>query len=244
MTKSLSAKQLLPLLLVSTLLLFSCSPKNKTAPVQFDYNETVGCLVTNDFYAVFFSAYFRPEGNLEDIKGKDRNKLLRSYCKDIPKSGSIYFTADLVDDDVRETPVSIRLVRQELIGEDENEAKIYKDAETVSEVASKLYPQGIVETYAEIDQDGRYELHLLIGGEDVIAEEDILRIPFNIGVDPDAKSMLDRILITLAIILAILTPIIMGMIILSPVLPKHRWTEKLIKLNIFQPYRRNVESHK
>ena len=82
----ISKKLLVVCLLSSLLVVFGCSKKNITAPVQFDYKETVGCLVTNDWYAIHFSAYIKPDGDLENVSGKARNKLLRSYCKEIPRS--------------------------------------------------------------------------------------------------------------------------------------------------------------
>lgn len=242
MMKLLSIKQLLPVLFVSFFLLPACSPKNKTAPVQFDYNQSVGCLVTNDFYAVYFSAYIKPEGDLAEIKGKDRDKLLRSYCKSIPKPGLIYLTADLVDDDVREAPVSIRLVEQELVGDDEKIAENFRDIRTVSEVQSKLYPRGVVQTQVELDKNGYYALYLMIGDGNVIAEEDILKIPFVVGVDPDAVSLWHRVLTILGVIMGVMMPITIGLIILSPILPIKEWVQQLNKINIFSSQKRSIES--
>ena len=241
MMKLLSTKHLLPILFVSIFLLPACSPKDKTAPVQFDYNPA-GCLVTNDFYAVYFSAYIKPEGNLAETKGKDRDNLLRSYCKNIPSTGLIYLTADLVDDDVRETPVSIRLVEQELIGDDEKIAENFRDIRTVSEVESKLYPRGVVQTQVELDKNGYYALYLMIGEGDVIAEEDILKIPFVVGVDPDAVSLWHQVLTIIGVILGALLPITIGLIILSPILPIKEWAQQLNKINMFSSRKRSIES--
>lgn len=242
MMKLPSPKKLLPILFVSFFLLLACSPKDKTAPVQFDYVETVGCLVTNDFYAVYFSAYLKPEGNLAETTGKERDKLLRSYCKNIPEPGVIYFTADLVDDDVRETPVSVRLVEQELIGDDERVAENFRDIRTISEVQSKMYPQGIVETQADLEKNGYYALYLLIGDGKVIAEEDILKIPFVVGVDPDAVSLWHRMLGILGVILGVIIPITIGVIIFSPILPLKEWAQVLNKINIFSRQKHSIDN--
>lgn len=244
--KSLSKKQLLAIVFFSTFLLFACSKKNVTAPVQFDYTETVGCLIANDLYAVYFSAYIKPEGNLEEIKGKDRNKLLRSYCREIPKTGSLYFTADLVDDDVRETPVSIRLVKQELIGEDEKKAENFKDIVTLFEVPAKLYPQGMVETQIELDKNGYYALYLLIGEENTIAEENILRIPLNIGVDPDAIPVWHIVLAILGIMAGLMIAVTVGVIMFSPILPLpiRQWTQKISREDVSLNHTHYIEIQK
>ncbi len=234
--KSFSKNQLVTLIFFSTFLVFSCSKKDITAPVQFDYTETVGCLVTNDFYAVYFSAYIKPEGNLEDIKGKDRNKLLRSYCKEIPRSGSLYFTADLADEDAREMPIAVRLVKQELIGEDDKKAENFRDISTIFEIPAKLYPQGMVETRIDLNSEGRYALYLMIGEEDTLTNENILKIPMNIGVDPDAVSAWQHAFSALGIFLGIVIPVGIGLIILSPILSLHQWAKYLRKIFLLSRY--------
>lgn len=243
--KPFTTKQLLTILLCSTfVLLFACSKKNVTAPVQFDYTETVGCLVTNDLYAIYFSAYLKPEGDLENITGKDRNKLLRSYCKKIPKAGSLYFTADLVDEDVRETPISVRLVKQELIGEDEKKAENFKDAGTIFEVPAKLYPQGMVETHIELDKEGFYALYLSVGEENMITAESILRIPLHVGVDPDAVSSWYIALRILAVSLGLIIPVILGLIMLSPIIPTQQWVREISRRNFFLNHKQGIEIQK
>ena len=243
--KSLTTKQLLTILLCGTILLLpACSKKNVTAPVQFDYTETVGCLVTNDLYAIYFSAYLKPEGDLENIKGKDRNKLLRSYCKKIPKSGSLYFTADLVDEDVRETPISVRLVKQELIGEDERKVENFKDTGTIFEVPAKLYPRGMVEMHIELDKEGFYALYLSIGEENTITEENILRIPMHVGVDPDAVSPWHIALRILAVCLGLIIPVILGLIMFSPIIPAKQWVQEISRRAFFLNHKQGIETQK
>jgi len=225
--QSFPKKGFVTLVFFSTFLVFSCSKKDITAPVQFDYTETVGCLVTNDFYAVHFSAYIKPEGNLEEIKGKDRNKLLRSYCKEIPRSGSLYFTADLADDDAREIPITVRLVKQELISEDGKETENLGDTSTIFEVPAKLYPQGMVETQIDLESEGLYALYLMIGEEGAVTNENILRIPMNIGVDPDVVPIWNHIISALIIFLGIVMLVGMSLVIFSPILPLQRWARNL-----------------
>lgn len=192
---------LLSLLLGSTLLLTACtSPGYNDNPSQVQTKATVGCLVANDFYAVYFSAYIKPAGDAKGME-KDRKALFRSYCKDIPTPGTAFFTADLVDRDIRETPISIRIVEQELTGSDDSKAENYKDIRTLAEIPAKLYPRGVVEAQAELDKNGYYALYLMIGGEEAISDEDRLRIPLHVGVDPDAKPMATRILIGVGITL-------------------------------------------
>ena len=156
---------------------------------------TVGCLVANDFYAVYFSAYLKPSGaNLD----KDRKKLFKSYCKDIPMPGTAFFTADLVDRDIRNIPIAISIVEQELTGGDDTKAENFKTIRTIAEIPAKQYPRGVVEAQAELPKEGYYALYLTIG-EDVVSEEDKLRIPLHVGVDPDAMPIWKRVGLGLAV---------------------------------------------
>lgn len=186
----------LPLIpLLSTLLLTACqSPGYNDNPSQQMTKATVGCLVATDFYAVYFSAYIKPPGdNNAKLSVKDRKNLFRSYCKDIPTTGTAFFTADVVGDELRQTPIGIRIVEQEHTGGDESKAENFKDVRTIAEIPAKIYPRGAVEAQAQIDKEGFYAIYLLVGGEEALSDEDKLRIPLHVGVDPDDKPMLIRI---------------------------------------------------
>ncbi|MEQ1559732.1 MAG: hypothetical protein ABL933_12440 [Methyloglobulus sp.] len=177
------------LLLISALLLTACSnPGYNDNPSQQMTKATVGCLVGTDFFAVYFSAYIKPSDDAAKATiAKDKKALFRSYCKDIPTTGTAFFTADLVGKELRETPISIRIVEQELTGGDDSKAENFKDIRTLAEIPAKLYPRGAVEAQAQLDKNGYYALYLMVGGDDAIADDDRIRIPLHVGVDPDAK---------------------------------------------------------
>jgi hypothetical protein len=197
-----SPRKVLPyLLIISALLLTACtSPGYNDNPSQVMTKATVGCLVATDFFAVYFSAYIKPEGEQAKMIAQDKKALFRSYCKNIPTTGTAFFTADLVGPELRETPIGIRIVEQELTGGDESKAENYKDIRTLSEIPAKLYPRGVVEAQAQLDKNGYYAIYLLIGGE-AASDDDRLRIPLHIGVDPDAKPIGTRIAMGIGIIL-------------------------------------------
>ena len=174
-----------------TLFLAACSnPGYNDNPSQQMTKATVGCLVATDFFAVYFSAYIQPTG--ENAKAQDKKALFRSYCKNIPMSGKAFFTADLVGSELRETPIGIRVVEQEFLGGDESKAENFKDIRTISEVPAKLYSKGVVEAQALLEKNGYYAMYLIMGGEDAISDEDKLRIPLHVGVDPDEKPLATR----------------------------------------------------
>lgn len=238
----ISKKLFVACLFFSLFAVVGCGKKDITAPVQFDYKETVGCLVTNDWYAIHFSAYIKPDGDLKNISGKDRKKLLRSYCKEIPRSGSLYFTADLADDDARELPIGVRLVKQELIGEDNKKAENFRDIATLIEIPAKLYPRGMVETQVDLSEEGYYALYLMIGEEGTVTDENILRIPMNVGVDPDVVSTWQRVFTILSILLGIVIPCGIGLIILSPILPVQRWANSMNRFFFMFRYKQGINN--
>lgn len=174
------------------LLLTACtSPGYNDNPSQQMTKATVGCLVATDFFAVYFSAYIQPIG--ENSKAQDKKSLFRSYCKNIPFSGKAFFTADLVGSELRETPIAVRVVEQEFNGVDENNPENFKDIRTITEIPAKLYSKGVVEAQALLEKNGYYAIYLIMGGEDAISDEDKLRIPIHVGVDPDAKPLMTQI---------------------------------------------------
>ncbi len=191
----------LPLLLAALGITACSNPGYNDNPSQQMTKATVGCLVATDFFAVYFSAYVKPPGDNAKLSATDKKAMFRSYCKDIPTTGMGYFTADVVGDELRQTPIGIRVVEQEFTGGDESKAENYKDIRTISETPAKLYPRGAVEAQAQLDKDGYYAIYLLVGGEEALSDEDKLRIPLHVGVDPDAKPLGTRIAVIVGITL-------------------------------------------
>ncbi len=163
-------------LFISALLNAGCDMTEKlgTPPQIADVNS-VGCLVANDFYAVHFSAYLKPK------KGSEREALLTPYCQELPEIGKAFFAADLIDRDIRKTPIGIRVVEIQKTGEKSSD---FKEIRELNQVEPKIYSKGVVEAQADLDKEGDYALILLIGGEDAISDEDKLKITFHVGKNP------------------------------------------------------------
>ena len=171
-------------LLLVTGLLAGCDQNKLGTQPQIPDLNSVGCLITNDFYAVHLSVYVKPSTAKQE--GGDRAALLKPYCQELPDTGKAFFAADLIDRDIRKTPIGIRVVELELVGTDESKPEDFKEVRTLTEVAPKMYTKGVVEAQADIDKNGYYAMYLLIGGEEAISDEDKMRIPFHVGGDPDA----------------------------------------------------------
>jgi hypothetical protein len=169
-------------LLSIALIVTGCNKESEnTQSPQIADKDSVGCLVTNDFYAVHFSAYLKPTG---DLKNADRAALLRPYCQELPGAGQAFFSADLIDNDVRETPIGIRVVELEKIADSKEKSEQFKEIRTLAEIPAKIYAKGVVEAQANLDKNGDYAMILIIGGEDAISEDDRLKIPFHVGGNP------------------------------------------------------------
>lgn len=157
-------------------LLVGCDMSEKlgTPPQIADVNS-VGCLVANDFYAVHFSAYLKPK------TGDDKIALLTPYCQELPNEGKVFFSADLIDRDIRQTPIGIRVIEIEKTGDKPTD---FKEIRELNKVEPKIYAKGVVEAQADLDKKGDYALILLIGGEEAMSDDDKLRIMFHVGKNP------------------------------------------------------------
>lgn len=175
---------ILSLLLLSVVLTACDYLKNRGKTPQIQDLNSVGCLIANDFYAVHFSAYLKPTQNIRELKESEREALLKPYCQEIPKPGKLFFSADLIDRDVRQTPVGVRIVELEKTGDDETKMESFKEVKTIAEIAAQPYPRGVVEAQAELTKNGHYAMILLIGGEEALAEDDKLKVLFHVGGNP------------------------------------------------------------
>jgi hypothetical protein len=191
------------ILLLSALVLIGCNKNTNGTQPQIADKDSVGCLITNDFYAVHFSAYLKPSQDKEGLSAENREALLRPYCQELPNTGKAFFAADLIDRDVRKTPISIRLVELEKTGKDDTKADSFKEIHTILEVAPKLYPRGVVEAQADLNTNGYYALYLLIGGDEAISEDDKLRIQFHVGGDPNGLPLQIMILCAIGFVILI-----------------------------------------
>ena len=178
--------------IISSLLLTGCNNDQLGTPPQIADINSVGCLVANDFYAVHFSAYLKPTTPLE---GNDREALLKPYCQDLPSIGKAFFAADLIDRDIRKTPISIRIIEIEKTGDKPTD---FKEVRMLSEIPPKIYSKGVVEAQADLDKLGDYSLILAIGGDEAISEEDKLNINFHVGNTPFLSKLSDNVKIALA----------------------------------------------
>lgn len=191
---------LVPVLMVGVLLLTGCEQLGFGAKQSnaLGNRPDLDCIIANDFYAVHFSAYLQP--SKEELSPENKAAFL-PFCQKIPRSGKMFFTADLIDRDIRATPIGIKLVEVEKTGQKAPDD--LRELRTIVEIPPKLYPRGAVEAQADVDKNGDYVLYFLIG--DAIEEDDRFRVPLEVGVDPDDNSLvwIAGIAVFLAVLLGV-----------------------------------------
>jgi hypothetical protein len=101
------------------------------------------CIVEKGHYTVHFAAYQQRE-HVEGMIGREFDP----YCEDVPNTGKTTLVFDLLDRELREVPVAVRVV----------EAGVADGVEprTVLYVPPTTYANGIVTTEANFDHPGRY----------------------------------------------------------------------------------------
>lgn len=186
---------------VYTLLLSACSsPGYNDNPSQHITQSWVGCPVITDFFGVYFSVRVNPAtGNPGAMTTK---AAFRAYCHDVPIPGRVFFTADVTDAALNHTPIGIEVVEQAFLGGDESRDESFKTLRMLEKFPAKAYPKGVIEEQFDVDKKGSYAVYLIRGGANGTVLPNKLRIPLNVGVDPDAKRLTVHIATTAAIVLA------------------------------------------
>ncbi len=133
------------------------------------------CLYTSDFYMVHFTAYQNPK-----VKKPGVN-YFRPLCQKLPDVGSTFVTIDLMDKDVREMPVAMRFVE---LDTEKSEGKNLVVKNVISEGPQQTSKFGVFETEVNFEEPGHYALYVLIG-EEVFSDDDIVKIPFEVGAELD-----------------------------------------------------------
>lgn len=172
---SVSKAAALSLLALASLPDATAAPKDGRSAYS---TSNMGCLVGNDFYAVHFTAI------QEGRQGGERTDFTK-YCQEVPTVGKTYLSIDLLDRDVRKTPITLKVVEEEFNEDDGRPPKVIR---TLNEAPAKIYANGVADIPASIGQPGHYALIATIG-EEAISEDDHLRIPFTVGIEGGAAKV-------------------------------------------------------
>lgn len=182
-----------PLLTPLLLLLATGACFAASAPVgQADDTRKLDCLITNDFYAVHLTAYQVKAG-------------FKPYCQELPNTGTTFITLDLLDRDVRNAPMTVRVQRERDDGR----------PTTLTELPRRTYPAGVVEAVADLPEPGRYRVVLEMG--ETKASEDLITIPMTVASPYSMASALPYALLALALVGGLVT-----LVALVPLVPRLR----------------------
>jgi hypothetical protein len=134
--------------------------------------SAMSCLIANDFYAVHFTA-------LQEGRKAGEKTDFAKYCQEIPATGRVYLSVDLLDRDVRSTPIALRVVEESVF----DDGRTPEIKTTLNETSPKIYKNGTADTQVAISQPGHYALLVTIG-DGPVTEDDQLRIPFSVALPP------------------------------------------------------------
>lgn len=103
--------------------------------------QELSCVAEKGLYTVHFGAYQAKQG----VPGAPEREF-DPYCKDVPKTGKTTLVFDLMNRELREMPLAVRVV----------EATNGPEPRTVLYVPPITYANGVVTTEATFDKPGTY----------------------------------------------------------------------------------------
>ena len=133
-----------------------------------------GCHMEQHGHQVHYTAYRAPDEN-------DPGLIVEWYCEEVPATGLLRITFDLIDQNTREQPVALRLLA---LPAENNGAPT-----TLLDLPSRIYPSGSIGIDRGFERAGRYEFQLRFGQKPTDA--DMMKIAFSVG-QPSWGSGLSR----------------------------------------------------
>ncbi len=168
-------------------LLSACSsPGYNDNPSQKNTAVRIGCVNTSEFHSAYFRIYLQPSGQTGNPV--IRKNLYRAYCNDLPSAGQVFFTAELVGNELKSTPIAVRITKQDENGGYHEMSSSDGTAETIAEFPAQMYPKGVIETRFILEWSGNYAIELIPTTESGQPSKDRLRIPLNVASDGKADS--------------------------------------------------------
>jgi hypothetical protein len=144
-------------------------PLARRAPIWADTDTTkpLNCLVANDFYALHLTSYVQTEVAGGDPK---RAEAFRPYCKNLPKTGLISFSFDLVDKEARKIPIALSVFKLSSSG----------DKTLVKEQPAATYEAGVAQISANLPDAGIYAVKVAFGAAK--SADEVLEVPIFVAM--------------------------------------------------------------
>jgi hypothetical protein len=174
--------KVLPLLMASSLVMASMplAPRAGSGGKMDMY----GCMQSNEYYIANFAAY-----HSDPQQPKNEKTLLTALCQEIPSTGATQITVDLLDRDVRNKPVVVKVL----------------DAagKVLAETSPTVAKQGVVTVNANFPVAGNYETVVFVDDSDMHVNQltSALHIPLTVALVTagSSASLLNILMIVLGI---------------------------------------------
>jgi hypothetical protein len=118
------------------------------------------CVQKKGHYMVHFSAYQQQYGEaaigmLQEVGSERLKREFQSYCEGIPKTGKMAITFDLLNEEMRELPISVRIVEAPAGHEDKGGGEHSHD---ILSLPPTVYRDGSIRLNADIPTAGHYKV--------------------------------------------------------------------------------------
>lgn len=125
-----------------------------------DWDAADACTAQKGHYTVHFTAYQETVGVgmiplMHEIGSEKVKEEFQSYCEGVPKTGKLSMAFDLYHEELREFPISLRIVEAEKGGH-EHTAGLESHDHTIVSVPPTVYRDGTARVDTEIPKAGRY----------------------------------------------------------------------------------------
>ncbi|MCZ7626593.1 MAG: hypothetical protein C3F12_02060 [Candidatus Methylomirabilota bacterium] len=127
------------------------------------------CVQKKGHYTVHFSAYQQQYGEaalgmLQEVGSEGLKREFQSYCEAVPKTGKMAITFDLLNEEMRELPISVQIVEA-----NEEPGKTHGEghgdhSHAIISLPPAVYRDGSVRVVADIPTSGHYKAIMKLEG--------------------------------------------------------------------------------
>lgn len=129
------------------------------------------CVHKKGHYTVHFSAYQQQYGEsaigmLHEVGSEGLKRELQSYCEGVPKTGKMAITFDLLNEEMRELPISVQIVEAgEESGKGHHEEEGHgAHSHAIASLPPTVYRDGSIRLTANIPTAGHYKAIMKLEG--------------------------------------------------------------------------------
>lgn len=123
-----------------------------------DWDVADACTAQKGHYTVHFTSYQETLGVgmvplMHEVGSEKLKEEFQSYCQGVPKTGKLSMAFDLYHEELRELPISVRIVEAVGVHEDKGSSE---HSHAILSLPPTVYRDGTVRVDTEIPKAGRY----------------------------------------------------------------------------------------